>query len=57
MRTRLRQLLDRIVEPTYTGRHTYGTPTTPPRRPIGIDEWVSIRWADIAARHGIEDQP
>ncbi len=57
MRTRLRRLLDLIVEPprTYSGRHLPSVPTTPRHRPIGVDEWVSIRWADIAARHGIED--
>ena len=60
MRARLRRLLDRTVEPVYsaTGRHAIGSPLDLPRVDgFDVEQWVADTWADIATRHGIEDQP
>lgn len=60
MRTRfLRRLLDLIAEPprVYTGRHTTRTPIPTRIGGFAVEAWVWDTWADIAARHGIEDQP
>ncbi len=56
MKDTLRRLLDRTVEPVYSGRYAVGVPVDLPRVDgFAVDAWVAATWADIATRHGIED--